>query len=38
MFPNSICVGLMENYDESAAVVISALFVNRENVDSQKVF
>ena len=38
MFSNSICLGLMENYDESAAVVISAVFVTREHVYSPKVF
>ena len=38
MFSNSVCLGLMENSDESAAVMISAVFVTREHVDSPKVF
>ena len=33
MFSNSICLGLMENLDESAAVLIWAVFVTREPVD-----
>ena len=38
MFSNSICLALMEIQDESAAVLISAVTVTRENVDSPKVF
>ena len=38
MFSNSICHGLMENSDESAAVLISAVFVTREHDDSPQLF
>ena len=38
MFPNSICFGLIENWDKSAAALISAVFVTREHVNSPKVF
>ena len=38
MFPNSNFCFLMENYDESAAVFISPVFVSREHIDSPKVF
>ena len=38
MLFNSIALDLMENYDESAAMLISAVIVSRENVDSAKVF
>ena len=35
---NSIYLAIMENYDESYAVLISAVFHTHENVDSPKVF
>ena len=38
MFPNSIYLGLIENYDESAAALISAVFGTHKLVDSPKVF
>ena len=38
MFSNIVCLGLMENYDESASVLISAVTVTREDVHSLKVF
>ena len=38
MFSNLIFLGLMENFDESAAVLISAVIVTSEHVDSPKVF
>ena len=38
MFGNSICLGLTESLDESSAVLIGAVFVTRELVDSPKVF
>ena len=38
MFSNWICVGLMENYDVSASVLISAVNATREHVVSSKVF
>ena len=38
MFSNLICLGLMENKDESAAVLISAVFLTSEAFDSEKVF
>ena len=38
MFSNSMCLWLIESYDESDAMVISALFNTREHVESQKVF
>ena len=38
MFCNSTCLGLIENYDESAAMLISAVIFTSENVDSPKVF
>ena len=38
MLSNSICLGLMENKDESAAVLISAVFLTSEAFDSEKVF
>ena len=38
MFSNAICRGLMENLDESAAVLIPAVFGSREHIDSPKVF
>ena len=38
MFFNSICLGLMENENESAAVLISVVFVTGEHADSSKVF
>ena len=38
MFSNSFFRGLMENYDESAAVLISPVFVSREHIESPKVF
>ena len=38
MFCNSVSLGIMENYDESAAMLISAVFLTREDVDSPKVF
>ena len=38
MFPNSICLGLMEKCNESAAVLSRAVFLTREHVDSRKVF
>ena len=38
MFSNSIICGLMENYDESAAVLILPVFVSREHIESPKVF
>ena len=38
MFSNSVCFGLMEIYDKSAAMVISAVFNTSEHVDSWRVF
>ena len=38
MFSNSICLGIMGNYCESAAVLISAVSVTPEHLDSPKVF
>ena len=38
MFSNSICIGLMENLAESAAVLILAVFVTRQHVDSPEMF
>ena len=38
IFCNWICFGLMEIYDVSAAVLISAVIVTREHVESPKVF
>ena len=38
MFPNSIVLGLMNNLYEDAAVLISAVIVTREHVDSPEVF
>ena len=38
MFSNLICLGLMENSGESAAVLISEVFVTREHVASPEVF
>ena len=38
MFSISICLGVMENEDESDAVLISAVIVTREHVDFPKVF
>ena len=38
MFSNSICLVLTGNCDESVAVLISAVFVTREHVDSPYVF
>ena len=38
IFSNSICRGLMENSDESATVLISAMFVSRGYIDSPKMF
>ena len=38
MFSNSICLGIMESYNESAAVLISELFVTHQHVDSWKMF
>ena len=38
MFHNSVCLGFMENKDESAAVLIYAVIVTREHVDSRNVF
>ena len=38
MFSNSIFLGLMENYDETAAVLISGAIVTREDVGSPEVF
>ena len=37
MFSSSISLCLIENLDESAAVLISALFVSREHIDSPRV-
>ena len=34
MFSDSICLGIMENSGESAAVLISAVFVTHQHVDS----
>ena len=36
-FSNSIFLSLMEYYDESAAVLISAVFLTREHFDSPNV-
>ena len=33
-FSNSICLGLIAYQDESAAVMISAMFVNHQHFDS----
>ena len=38
MFCNCICLGLMENWDVSGAVLIWPVIVTREHVDSSKVF
>ena len=38
MFPNSIWLGIIKNYDEKADVLISAVFVTHQYVDSWKVF
>ena len=38
MFSNSTCLTLMEIQDESAAVLVCAVIVTREHVDSPKVF
>ena len=38
MFSNTICLGLIENLDESGAVLIWAVFGTPEHVDSRKVF
>ena len=38
LFFNLICLGLMENWDESATMLISAVIVAREHVESPKVF
>ena len=38
MFSNSISLSLMENFNESAAVLTSAVFVTSDDVDSPKVF
>ena len=38
MFSNSISIGIIKNYGQSAAVLISAVFLTREHVDSPKVF
>ena len=38
MFYNSICLRLMEIYDESASMVTSAVFITRQNVASTMVF
>ena len=38
IFSNSICLGSVENKDEGAAVLILAVIVTGEHVDSQKVF
>ena len=38
MFFNSVCLGIMKNYDESAAVLILAVFVTDQHVDSWKIF
>ena len=38
IFTNSICLCIIENYDQSAAFLISAVFLTREHVDSPKVF
>ena len=35
---NSISLGLIENQDERAAMLISAVFVTREHINSRKVF
>ena len=37
-FSNSVCLALIENEDESAAVLVLAVFITREHVDSPKVF
>ena len=34
MFSNSICLPIMENYNERAAALISAVFVTHQHVDS----
>ena len=36
-FSNSICLAIMENYDEGPAVLISPLFVTHQHVVSRKV-
>ena len=38
MLSNSICPRLLENSDKSAALHVSAVFGNREHVDSGRVF
>ena len=38
MFCNSISLGLIWNYDQSSAVLFSAVIVTGEDVDSAKVF
>ena len=37
-FSDSVCVGSMESFDESASMVVSALFNTRGHVDSGRVF
>ena len=34
MFSNSVCLCIMENYNEGAAALISAVFVTHQHVDS----
>ena len=38
MFPHSICLGIIKNHDENAAVMISAVFVTHQPIDSWNVF
>ena len=38
IFSNSTCLDLMENCNESAALLIWVVFVTREHVDSPNVF
>ena len=38
MFSDSICLGLIEILNKTAALVISAVFNTREHLDSERVF
>ena len=38
MFPNWMCLRLMEIYDKSGSMVTSAMFNTRENVATASVF
>ena len=38
IYSNSICLGIMEDHDQNAAAMISAVFVTHQHVDSWKEF